>query len=91
MALSDEAVEDLRASLKATRRRLEESREAVEENTVQLLRFNDNIEDALEALQQMMPLIEGAAAGSSALKMGVGMFKALMEKRRTRKKRGATG
>lgn len=87
---SDEAIEELRSSLKATRRRQEAVEDALRENTKQLLRFNDNIEDALEIVQQMMPLIEGAAAGSSALQMGVSAFKALFAKRKERRKQAAS-
>jgi chromosome segregation ATPase len=85
MPPSDEAIDELRASLKANRRRLEAVEDALQANTKELGRFNDNIEDALEVLQQMMPMIEGAAAGSSALQMGVQAAKALFAKRKARR------
>ena len=85
MPPSDEAIEELRSSLKATRRRLEDNTEALQASAKELKRFNENIEDALEALNGMMPVLEGAAAGSDAIKMGVEMFKGLWAVRQARR------
>ena len=66
-------------------RRLEKNTEALTANTKELQRFNENMEDVLEAVQGMMPVLEGAAAGSSAIKMGVEMFKGLWSARQARR------
>lgn len=77
-ARGSDDVTDLRRSLRA-------HREALTANTEALRRFNENIEDAIEAAQQLLPLAEGAAAGSSAIKTGLGIFQGILEARKSRR------
>lgn len=69
---------DLRKSLKATR-------EALDRNTEQLVEFNGAFQDALTLLEQLMPMLEGAAAGSSALKMALPIIKSVWNNIRARR------
>jgi len=75
--VSPEDVIKLRKTLKALRER-------VEENTEQLARFNSNIEDFMQLIEQLIPLAEGAAAGNQVLSMALPFIKGLLAKRRKR-------
>jgi len=69
---------DLRKSLKATR-------EALDRNTEQLARFNDNFEDALTLLEELTPMLEGVAAGNGVLKMAMPILKGVWGNIRARR------
>lgn len=76
--MSPEDVKKLRGTIKALRDR-------VEENTEQLARFNNNIEDFMQLIEQLIPLAEGAAAGNQVLSMALPLVKGLLKKRAQRK------
>jgi fumarate hydratase class II len=54
----------------------------IEAQTKQLAAFNATLETALGALEQMMPMLEGAAKGSTMLGMGVNILKNVFARRR---------
>lgn len=90
--LDSEDFVNLRKSLKATREALDRNNEAVErlievvERSIEAQRaFTDTFEDALALLEQLMPVIEGLAAGNSAVKMVFPLLKSLLAKRAGRK------
>ncbi len=76
--MSPEDVKKLRGTMKALRER-------IEENTEQLARFNGNIEDFMQLIEQLIPLAEGAAAGNQVLGMVLPLVKGLLAKRRQRR------
>lgn len=90
--LDTEDVINLRKSLKATREALDRNTEAVERNTEAVERsieaqraFTDTFEDALTLLEQLMPVIEGMAAGNSAVRMVFPVLKSLFARRAGRR------
>lgn len=84
--LDSEDVVNLRKSLKATREALDRNTEAVEHSIEAQRAFTDTFEDALTLLEQLMPVIEGMAAGNSAVRMIFPVLKGLFAKRAGRKK-----
>ncbi len=54
----------------------------IEAQTKQLAEFNQTLGDALAALEQLMPMLEGAAKGSTVLGMGLNIFKSVLARRR---------
>ena len=84
--LDPEDLVNLRKSLKATREALDRNTDAVVASTEAQNRFTDTFEDALTMLEQLMPVIEGLAAGNSMVKMVLPTLKALLARRAGRKK-----
>lgn len=90
MATDAEVLREESEAIRGASRKL---RLAVEENTQiqqavlkELVRFNENLEAGLEAVQALLPMLEGASAGAGvigAAKTALGLFTNLRARRAT--------
>ncbi len=76
-----EDIRKLRGSLKA-------HRAAVDANTEQLERFNENISDTLVIAEQLIPLVEAAGAGNAMISGGISLVKNLLAQRKAARDSG---
>jgi hypothetical protein len=79
----EEQVTLLRRSMKTLRGRTDGNTEAIDALTEQLVKFNDNISDFMQLIEQLIPLAEGAAAGNQVLSMVLPVIKGMLARRRS--------
>jgi len=84
-AVTPDDIKDLRRTIKADRESRDKNTVAVEELTVELRKFNENVGDLINVGEQLMPLAEGAAMGSTALQMVLPAIKSMLAKRKERR------
>lgn len=76
------AVINLTEAIEADGKARREQTALIEAQTKQLAEFNTTLTAGLAAIEQLMPMLEGAAQGSTMLGMGLNFVKNFMSNRR---------